>query len=372
MKTAIAPDPRDAKAAFWPDVREMALARFKASAWAPRNADFGKRVDWSVFGLEGREGAGNPIDYGLSPGLSAIRPKLSDLPPWASDLLREWIGKNADDRLAMFALSQADEPFLLDAGTGDHSVEAPLKGLSVPLIFLRVAQGKNAALMLHLRAEAGAFSMPIVLARVEASSSLSLGLAMESSGGVLASIQVFSDSSADSNLSVFQKFDGFTTLRSVSRLRLLSGGATANVGAAWSCRDGQTADMAVFQDHESPNAKSRALYKGLAASGGRSVFQGLITVNPGASGTDAYLANRNLLLDGNSRAESLPQLKIANGDVRCSHGSTTGRIDEEQLFYLMSRGFSRDEAMSILSAAFLDGAFSDAPDSIKASLAGTG
>jgi Fe-S cluster assembly protein SufD len=72
------------------------------------------------------------------------------------------------------------------------------------------------------------------------------------------------------------------------------------------------------------------------------VFQGLIEVNHEARGTDAYLTNNNLILNDGAKADSIPSLNIKTDDVKCSHGSTTGRIDEEQIYYLQCRGFTRE------------------------------
>lgn len=100
--------------------------------------------------------------------------------------------------------------------------------------------------------------------------------------------------------------------------------------------------------HRGPGAKSRAVLKSALRNSARLIFRGLIHVEPGAPGTDAYLSNRNLILDDGARAESLPQLKIETDDVACSHGSTTGGPRDEELFYLMSRGLSRGAALSML------------------------
>ncbi len=116
----------------------------------------------------------------------------------------------------------------------------------------------------------------------------------------------------------------------------------------------QHVDISTIQRHAAPNANSRSFYKGAARQKGRTVFRGLIEVDPNAAQTDAYLTNKNLVLNDGARSDSIPMLKINTNDVKCSHGSTTGKIDEEQLFYLMSRGFSRDEGERMLIMAFFD------------------
>jgi Fe-S cluster assembly protein SufD len=116
----------------------------------------------------------------------------------------------------------------------------------------------------------------------------------------------------------------------------------------------QHVDISTIQRHAAPNADSRSFYKGAVRQKGRTVYRGLIEVDPDAAQTDAYLTNKNLVLNDGARSDSIPVLKINTNDVKCSHGSTTGKIDEEELFYLMSRGFSRKEAERMLIAAFFD------------------
>ena len=139
-------------------------------------------------------------------------------------------------------------------------------------------------------------------------------------------------------------------------------GSEAFLNGVYFCRDGQHMDIRTVQRHHSPSATSRAYYKGAVASGGRSVFQGLIEVDTGASGTDAYLTNRNLILGDGARSDSIPTLRIGNNDVRCSHGSTTGRLSEEELFYLESRGLSRNEAREMLVTGYFEDLLDSAPD----------
>ena len=106
------------------------------------------------------------------------------------------------------------------------------------------------------------------------------------------------------------------------------------------------------QDHVSDHASSDLLYKCALYDRGRSVFRGIIKVFKDAQRTDAYQTNRNLLLSDKARADSLPNLEIEADDVRCSHGATVGHLDEEELFYLMSRGLSRAEAERLVVFGF--------------------
>ena len=115
----------------------------------------------------------------------------------------------------------------------------------------------------------------------------------------------------------------------------------------------QVLDHHTLQDHIAPNAHSDLLYKGALRDESLAVFSGLIRVEPGAQKTDAYQTNRNLILGTDeAMAVSLPNLEIMADDVRCSHGSTTGQVDEVELFYLMSRGIPRREAEKLVVFGF--------------------
>ena len=131
-------------------------------------------------------------------------------------------------------------------------------------------------------------------------------------------------------------------------------GADAALNGVYYGRKGQHVDMRTVQNHSSPKATSRAYYKGAVAGGGRTIFQGLIEVAPGAAGTDAFLTNRNLVLGDAARSDSIPTLRIGNNDVKCSHGSTTGRLNADQLFYLESRGFAPVDAREMLVVGYFE------------------
>jgi Fe-S cluster assembly protein SufD len=99
---------------------------------------------------------------------------------------------------------------------------------------------------------------------------------------------------------------------------------------------------------------SDLLFKGALREHSRSVWQGMIYVAPGAQKTDGYQANRNLILDSNARADSIPGLEILADDVRCTHGATIGKIDPDQVFYLRSRGIPYKNAERLIVEGFFD------------------
>lgn len=152
---------------------------------------------------------------------------------------------------------------------------------------------------------------------------------------------------------------------SVSRVdlaaRLLGPGANSDMLGLYFGDGDQHFDHNTSQDHVAPAARSDLLYKGALDDHSRAAFRGIIRVHKGAQQTDAYQTNRNLLLSENARADSLPNLEIEADDVKCSHGSTVGQLDDDHLFYLMSRGLSREKAERLVVLGFLGEVMSRLP-----------
>jgi Fe-S cluster assembly protein SufD len=116
----------------------------------------------------------------------------------------------------------------------------------------------------------------------------------------------------------------------------------------------QEFDQRTLQIHQAPNTKSDLLYKNALLAKARTIFSGLIVVDPDAQKTDAYQSNRNLMLSDDAEANSLPGLEIQANDVRCTHGATSSRIDPEQEFYLQSRGIAREAADELITFGFFE------------------
>jgi Fe-S cluster assembly protein SufD len=135
---------------------------------------------------------------------------------------------------------------------------------------------------------------------------------------------------------------------------LVGRGATGNLRAVWFGEADQHLDFRTFQDHAAPDTTSDLVYKGAVGGSSRSVYTGLIKVRPDARGTNAFQTNRNLKLSGDAWAESVPNLEIENNDVRCSHASAVGPVDEEQLWYLESRGVPTAVAERLIVAGFFE------------------
>src|SRR5205085_7998646 len=107
-------------------------------------------------------------------------------------------------------------------------------------------------------------------------------------------------------------------------------------------------------DHAKPRGVSRELYKGVLDGAAHAVFNGKVIVRSDAQQTDAHQSNRNLLLSEGAEIDTKPQLEIYADDVKCSHGATVGQLDENQIFYLRSRGLDERSARNMLTLAFAD------------------
>ncbi len=147
---------------------------------------------------------------------------------------------------------------------------------------------------------------------------------------------------------------GSKLTKNFSELDLVGEGATGRMSGFYFTNDHQHLDHDTQQNHLAPHTTSDLLFKGALKGKSRSVWQGMIYVAPGAQKTDGYQANRNLVLSDEARADSIPGLEICADDVRCTHGATVGKLEEEPLFYLRSRGIPRTEAEKLLVEGFFD------------------
>lgn len=138
-------------------------------------------------------------------------------------------------------------------------------------------------------------------------------------------------------------------------------GAEGRVSALFFGDEGQHLSFNTRQNHLAPHTNSDLLFKGGLSGNSRSVWRGMIYVAPGAKNIDGYQANRNMVLSDQARSDSIPGLEILNNDVRCTHGSTVGKIDQEQLFYLQARGIPRPEAEQLILQGFFEVIFGRIP-----------
>ncbi|MEI8340980.1 MAG: Fe-S cluster assembly protein SufD, partial [Verrucomicrobiota bacterium] len=142
--------------------------------------------------------------------------------------------------------------------------------------------------------------------------------------------------------------------RTESVSHLAGEGGRSDMLSVSAAEDAQEFDHRTLQNHEVPNTSSDLLYKNSLDDKARTIFAGLIRVEPGAHKTDAYQKVRNLLLSDEAEANSAPGLEIEADDVRCTHGATSGEIEKEELFYLQARGISKQSAQRLIVSGFLN------------------
>jgi len=154
---------------------------------------------------------------------------------------------------------------------------------------------------------------------------------------------------------------GSRLTKNFSELDLAGEGAQGRMSGFYFTDGNQHLDHDTQQNHFAPHTTSDLLFKGALKGKSRSVWQGMIYVAPGAQKTDGYQANRNLVLSDGARADSIPGLEILADDVRCTHGATVGKLEQEPLFYLKSRGIPQAEAEKIVVEGFFDPIFQRIP-----------
>jgi len=249
--------------------------------------------------------------------------------------------------------------------------------VACPHVVIYLAEGARATVVLHLRGEhlqeahTGAESAGKLLLNSGADLRISEGAVLD-----LVTVQELNRSSycfhhqtarvaRDATVRQLQIDLGSVLVKTRLECSLEGEGSEARLNGLYFAQGSQHMDIRTVQRHRSPRANSRAFYKGAVRDGARTIFQGLIEVCPAAAKTDAYLSNKNLILNDGARADSIPSLRIDNNDVRCSHGSTTGRINREEIFYLNSRGITEGEARKMLVLGYFEELLEKSPDLVK-------
>jgi Fe-S cluster assembly protein SufD len=149
---------------------------------------------------------------------------------------------------------------------------------------------------------------------------------------------------------------GFGSARGKVRMEtnLAGPGSEARVTGGYAGGPGQHLDYDTTQEHAAPNTNSDLAFRGVLAAGATAVWRGMIRVDPGAQGTDAFQESRNLLLSPDAHADAIPGLEIEADDVRCTHAAAIAQLDRDQLFYLTSRGLDPAVAKQLIIEGFLE------------------
>jgi Fe-S cluster assembly protein SufD len=299
----------------------------------------------------------------------------------AKGVRAERVGEG-DDGMLGAAVDQAPDVFL---GFNDAFLAEPVvlrvpAGVAVdaPVVVAHLTEGDALAAFPRLVVEAGDDSEVSVLeiqvsgpeaslvvpvteivvgraARVGHLTVQQLGLATWQLGLQVASVE------AEASLRTTTVGFGGDYARLRTDCRMVGRGATGELDAVYFGEGDQTLDFRTFQDHVAPDCTSNLLFKGAVGGRSRSVYTGMIHVGKEARGTNAFQTNRNVKLSDGAWAESVPNLVIENNDVRCSHASAVGPIDQEQRFYLESRGVPSDEAERLIVTGFFDEVLGRAP-----------
>lgn len=278
----------------------------------------------------------------------------------------EALGRVADEPLDVFGLLNdafAPFPILLRVPAGLH-VEAPFVVVqwtdtahlaTFTRLVVELGDGSQATLVdCECGADVRSFAAPVVELDVGGAARLGYLNVQDLGPQAWRIAEHVSRVAADASLVSAQAGLGAWYGRTRVDCRLEGRGASGDLLAVYFGEGEQMLDFRTFQDHRAPDTTSELLFKGAVADESRSVYTGLIRVRPEARGTNAFQTNRNLKLGDRAWAESVPNLEIENNDVRCSHASTVGPIDEEQRFYLESRGVPPTVAERLIVTGFFD------------------
>ena len=182
-----------------------------------------------------------------------------------------------------------------------------------------------------------------------------------SPAGNSAVCSVFADVESGGSFNFFSLSAWMPKVRNECVVRLKGDYAKANLAGAAIGGEGGHHDDTVLVIHEGQHCESRQVYKKVLRKGAKGVFQGKILVRPNAQKTDGYQISQGLLLDDKSQFLAKPELEIYADDVACSHGSTSGGVNDDAMFYLRSRGVRKAKAKKLLALAFLADAINEVP-----------
>ena len=152
-------------------------------------------------------------------------------------------------------------------------------------------------------------------------------------------------------------------------VRLAGEGAEANIYGAYVCGGEERVKIAVDMHHDLPHCNSRQLFKGIAGGTSKVDFYGKIIVAQDAQRTEAYQENHNILLSDGAKVDTKPQLEIYADDVKCSHGATIGRLNEEEQFYMRSRGITLEDARVLQMISFIAPVLENIPEDEREAVA---
>ena len=236
------------------------------------------------------------------------------------------------------------------------------RGIFFPKVIVDISQDASATVVeLHASMDIEALVVPVLEVMVSSDSHFRHGMLQTLEKKVWQIGKQNFQIGASSKLETFTAGIGGGYVRTHSNCRLVGRGSEARLVGAYYGEDQQIHDFRTFQEHIAPDTTSDLLFKGVLDGSSRSVYSGLIRIQPEATRTRANQSNKNIKLSDKAWAESVPNLEIETDDVMCSHASTVSPIDEEQIFYLESRGLTTEIAERLVIEGFFDDVVSTAP-----------
>jgi Fe-S cluster assembly protein SufD len=241
-------------------------------------------------------------------------------------------------------------PFYVD-------VVAASEGVSFPAIWVEMEEGSSASLVVHLRSSGdhgAATVVPQFAAHIGPNARLQLTIVQNLSyrDRAIAHARLVAD--RDASIGLFEVGVGGSLARLHLTVDLEGDGSHASVLGAYFGEESQTIDYRYFMNHIGRNTRSDMFLKGAVEDEAVSVFTGMIRIEETGQKTEAFQTNRNLLLSDGATAQSVPNLEILANDVKCGHASSVGPLDDEQRYYLMSRGLDRRRADRLQVRGFFE------------------
>ncbi len=276
--------------------------------------------------------------------------------------------KTANDAPSFLELNRACSPGMLLIETNEgmdikpvvqviHVIGAQAEGLALsPRVFVHLTPSSGLRLLEScVSLGAGEYlNNPVIEAIVEDNAFLEYGQVCSHSSGAFHIGSARFWAGRDSRMHSFIATTGARVFRNNLSVLLTGEGAEVSLNGLHSLKDERHADSHTFIHHQTPNARSNQLYKCILDGESHSVFNGKVVVDRKAQLTNSYQLNKNLLLSRESHVDTKPELQINADDVKCSHGATIGQLNDEELFYLETRGINTQDAARMLTRGFVD------------------
>lgn len=363
------------------DFRKEVLEKFNNASWPTTSDEEWRRTDLSVFELddlgtvdeEMRVNTPPEIKHGKLVRLGDLLSGKSDaVPAKVVDRIFEELRNSvsrAPNKITLWNLLLTEDVFVLHVPKGSkskdvhelcwHSLGEDISRHATMVVISE--EMSSARIALRTKGMGGHLQTLNAFFIVDDGAELDVSVLQESSEEVVAFYQGEARLGRDSHMRHFEGVLGGGFVKNRVEVALAGSGSDLYLDGIYFTDGEQHVDMRTVQHHQGDHATSRTYYKGAMKDESEAVFQGLIEVNHEARGTDAYLTNNNLVLNDGAHADSIPSLNIKTDDVKCSHGSTTGKINEEQIYYLQCRGFARREAEEMLILGYFEDLLENLP-----------